>query len=165
MKKFLLMAFALFCAAAMSQVPEFHQQYLQRIGGTLDEVNRQIEALDARAEQAEMDRYAYIRRLADNPDAVVRGEAAHLKDTLSRKVRLERIREVLRAAPAYTLAAKMLLWLDTDIAQRTLMDYKPAVPLTLTGLGHALAGFLIGYLLPLVLRAFLPRRVPVTVRE
>ena len=71
MKRYLLFAFALLVALAASQVPEFRQQYLQRLGGALDEVTRQVAALDERAQAAEMERYAYLRRLLNNPDPIV----------------------------------------------------------------------------------------------
>ena len=44
MLRSLHLAFALLCAALGSQLPAFHDQYLQRVGGALDEVNQQIEA-------------------------------------------------------------------------------------------------------------------------
>ena len=37
--------FSILGAAAFSQVPEFIQQYLQRLGGHLDEAKRQVEII------------------------------------------------------------------------------------------------------------------------
>jgi hypothetical protein len=43
----------------------------------------------------------------------------------------------LQALPAY---------LDTDIGQRTLANYRPAVPVTMEGILYAGGGFMLGYL-------------------
>ena len=162
MKRLFLLMFAGLLAATAAQVPEFHQQYLQRVGGALNEVNRQIEALDARAAKVEMNRYDYIRRLSENPDEIVRREAEHLQSILSRKVRLQRIRDALDGTPAHLMAVRLVMWMNTELVVETAGDFRPAVPATVSGGIHAFAGFLVGYILPFLLRAFLPRRVPVS---
>lgn len=160
--RIVLVIFALMCGAAASQFPEFHQQYLQRLGGTLDELDRQVDALDMRANEAGLERYPYIRRLLNNDDVVVQREGQNLLDMVTRRLRIEQAIAELREIPGYLLAFKTALYFETDIARNTAIDYKPAVPLTLSGIGHAIAGFFLGYILPLLLRMLFPRRVPVS---
>ncbi len=157
----LLVIFAVLCACAMSQFPEFHQQYMQRVGGAYDELSRQVAGLDERAAAAEMNRYPYIRRLIDNNDEVVRREGEALLAMVGRHKRLENLLKDMETTPGYLLAVKTVGYLEADIAQEALKAYKPALPLTVSGAGHAFGGFLFGYLLPLLLRLLVPRREPV----
>ena len=66
MRRWIFIGFGLICAAALTQVPTFHQQYLQRLGGHVDELARQVAALDERAEKVGTDRYGYIRDFVGN---------------------------------------------------------------------------------------------------
>ena len=159
MLRILLIVFALLCAGAMSQFPEFFQQYKQRLGGTLDEINRQVEALDVRAAENDMGRYDYIRRFQANEDPIIKGEGDAMVDMLSRQVRYQDALDRFRAAPWYMQAIEVAFHLEPDIAEQTLKDFVPAVPLSVSGGAHAFFGFFFGYLLPLCIRALFPRRV------
>lgn len=156
--RIVVLIFALICGAVASQFPEYHQQYMQRVGGAIDELSRQIAALDQRAEAAEMNRYPYIRRLLNNDDEVVRREGEALLDMVGRHQRLENLLAEMEGTPGYLLAVKTVAYLEGDIAKQALMNYKPALPLTIHGAGHFLVGFFVMYLLPFALRLFLPRR-------
>lgn len=160
MLRIILIVFALVCAGAMSQFPEFFQQYKQRMGGALDEVNRQVEALDARAAEINLDRFDYIRRFLNSTDSVIQGEGDAMVAVLVRQTRYAKILARFEAAPWYMQAAELVFHFETDIAENALKEFVPAVPLSLSGGAHALFGFLFGYLLPLCLRAFFPRRAP-----
>jgi hypothetical protein len=151
--------FALLCAAAMSQFPAFHQQYLQRLGGTLDELNRQIDGLDQRAAEQGMDRFDYIRRFQANEDSLVRGEGDAMLATVARRERVAEALKRLRDAPWYMMLVEVAFHLEPDVAANTAKDFVPAVPLSLAGGAHAFLGLLIGWLLPPTVRSFFPRRV------
>ncbi|MEQ8605022.1 MAG: DUF2937 family protein [Marivibrio sp.] len=159
MKRTLLTAFALIVALLASQVPEFRQQYLQRLGGALDEVTRQVAALDERAQAAGLERYAYLRRLLGNPDPIVVREGEALLDLVSRKRRLETAIARIEDAPAYLHVVQIVLNLEPEVASAALEDYVPAAPLSLSGLFHAFVGFFVGYLAPMGVRRLFPRRV------
>ncbi len=154
-----LLMFAIACALAASQFPSFRQQYLQRLGGTLDELDRQIVALDERAAAADMARYAYIRRLMGNEDPVVRREAEALVALLGRRQRLMDARAAIAGAPLWAQAAQVVFHLDTRIAERTLTQFVPSLPLSLSGAFHAFIGFFLGFFAPLGVRQLLPHRV------
>ncbi|MBP5859061.1 DUF2937 family protein [Marivibrio halodurans] len=155
----LLIAFAVLLAALASQFPAFRDAYLQRIGGALDEVTRQVAALDERAAAAGLERYAYVRRLSGNPDPVVAREGRALIDLLGRQHRLSAARDAVRDAPVYVQAAQVLLHLEPDIADAALADFQPAVPLSLSAVFHAFIGFVVGLFLPMGVRRLFPRRV------
>ena len=55
-------------AVLFSQVPEFMEQYLQRLGGHLDEARRQLEQLRDVAAQIRVTLEALIANTSANPD-------------------------------------------------------------------------------------------------
>ncbi len=170
MLKKLHIVFALLCAVAMSQFPEFHQQYTQRIGGALDELTLQVAALDERARNAGMDRYDYVRHFQNNSDNIVKGEGDAMLATLSRQQRLAIAYDRLTEAPWYMIVVETAFQmeggfddetafhLEPDVAANTAQVFVPAVPISFSGAVHTFAGFLIGYLLPAMLGSLVPRR-------
>lgn len=160
MLKKLHLLFALLCAAALSQFPEFHQQYTQRLGGALDELILQMDALDLRAEAAGMERFDYVRHFQNNPDEVVRGEGDAMMHMLSRHSRLSKAYERLETAPWYMTFVETVFHLEPDLAQNTMMSFVPAIPLSVSGGAHAFLGFFFGYLIPSFIRSLFPRRAP-----
>lgn len=158
LRKYVMILGGLAGAAFLSQFPAFHQQYLQRIGGTLDEVNRQIDALDDRAAEQGLDRYGYIRRFLNNTDASVHSEGLYLENLLVRQIRIRQSIEKLREAPAAMQLPILVQYLDTETAQGVMDDFVPALNLSTTGLIYAGSGFGAGFLGTGFLTVFIPRR-------
>lgn len=158
LRKYVMILGGLAGAALLSQFPAFHQQYLQRIGGTLDEVNRQVEALDARAADQGMKRYDYIRRFLNSSDASVRSEGFYLENLLARQIRIRQSINKLRDAPATMQLPILVQYVDMDTAERVMDDFAPSLTLSTTGLIYAGAGFGTGFLGTGFLTVFVPRR-------
>lgn len=133
----------LICAVATSQLPEFTQQYLQRLGGAVDELRAVVERFDADAREMGLSRQEAVRRLATNPDELVKRRGLAAERDLSRFNRLApHYFQMTRSTPLgrtieFTQA-------DPQIARRTFDDYQPAMPLTIAGLVAAAIGFFIG---------------------
>lgn len=162
MRRWILIAFGLLCAAALTQVPTFHQQYMQRLGGHVDELAQQVSAIDERAENVGKVRYDYIRDLIGNSDASARQEGDYLLELVTRHVTLRNSLERLEAMPMQYVGGALILEGDRKIALATLKNLKPAVPLTIAGIGYGIAGFFIGYLgLIFLISLFHWRKVPV----
>jgi len=162
MRRWILIAFGLLCAAALTQVPTFHQQYLQRLGGHVDELAAQVSAIDERAEKVGKARYDYIRDLIGNADTSARQEGEYLLELVTRHVTLRNSLQRLEGMPMLYLGGALLLECDPKIAMATLKSLKPAVPLTMAGVGYGIAGFFIGYLgLIFLISLFHWRKVPV----
>lgn len=162
MRRWILIAFGLLCAAALTQVPTFHQQYMQRLGGHVDELAQQVSAIDERAENVGKARYDYIRDLIGNTDASARQEGEYLLELVTRHVTLRNSLQRLSAMPMLYVGGALLLECDPKIALATFKNLKPAVPLSMAGLGYGLAGFFIGYLgLIFLFSLFHWRKVPV----
>lgn len=130
-------------AVLFSQGPEFMQQYLQRLGGHLDEARRHLAVFQQTAAQAGLSLDQFISQTGTNPDSSV----ARLGPVMTGAV--ERVSTLLSAHDALLHAA---LWerpfvfirhLDVAIARATGAVYQPAVPTTAEGLLYALAGMLV----------------------
>jgi len=134
-------------ALALSQFPEYAQQYTQRLGGAVDELRIVTQRFDSNAAAAGLDRQQALERYTTSTDGFILtqgdGEAANF-------VRLEQLSQLLtrvqNADPIERFQA-LPAYLDTDIGRRTLENYKPAVPVTMEGILYAGAGLILGYLI------------------
>jgi hypothetical protein len=143
-------------AVLFSQAPEFFQQYLQRLGGHLDEARRILAQFERTAGEAGLPLDRFIERTSANSDYAVARLAGVMTDAVARVQELAAAFAALRDASPWTKPFVYLRDLDTAIARATWTDYRPAVPTTAEGLMYAAAGmllFLAGH--HLVLRRFI----------
>lgn len=113
-------------AALCSQVPEFVQQYLQRLGGHRDEAARLL--LRLRAQGAG-------------------GGDATLVATEERATELARDLQAISGADEFMRPIVFFQHIDPEIARAALDAFRPAVPLTPAGLLYAGVGLLLGIIL------------------
>ncbi|HZD25839.1 MAG TPA: DUF2937 family protein [Alphaproteobacteria bacterium] len=125
---------AMFAAAlgvAASQVLAFVQQYLQRLGGHLDEASRTLlkvqtgEAFPTLGPEAR-------RQVAD--------------ELLQRVHALDAADQAIRHAGPLGRPVAFVMHLDPEIARSTLDAFEPALPLDAASLAYAAAGLFIGWL-------------------
>ncbi len=129
-------------AVAFAQLPEFIQQYRQRLGGHLDEARRQLAEFIAIATHAKLSLPQFIERTASNPDATVAQLGGVMRNAVSRVEELAAAQAALSHASLWTKPFVFFSYLDTGIARATWDLYRPAVPTTGEGLVYALAGML-----------------------
>src|SRR3954454_5282138 len=99
-------AIELLGAVIASQLPEFVQQYKQRLGGAIDEVHRIVERFDEDAAANGLSRDQAIAKLAGTPDDVARRRARDAAQNVERLDALEKQRrELAQAGPFGRLAA------------------------------------------------------------
>jgi hypothetical protein len=110
-------------AATFSQLPEFVQQYLQRLGGHRDEALRFVQMLKAQGMEASN---AILVAAEDRAAALV-----HASNAIS-------------GADDFSRPVVLLRYLDLDIARATFEIFRPAVPLTPSGLVYGGIGLIIG---------------------
>jgi hypothetical protein len=113
-------------AALFSQLPEFAQQYLQRLGGHRDEALRFVEVLRTHGADA-----------SNGMLAIAEARAVHLSQAL----------DAITGANDMTRPLAVLRYFDLNIANATLDMFRPAVPLTAPGLVYGGCGLIIGVLL------------------
>jgi hypothetical protein len=125
-----------------SQGPEFAQQYRQRLGGALEELNRIIAEFDAEARQQNLIPAEGLSQLQRNTDPLARERGEAMRETIERAKRLSELQQALTSAGPLTRLYVAAKDFDPLIAESTLDEYEPAAPLTLGALAAAgLAAF------------------------
>jgi len=138
---------AILGAAAFAQFPEFYQQYLQRLGGRLDQARFDLDRLIEDAATLGRTVEAYIQELF-----AAGGEAAQLA-AKRELARLDGARELEQAYQALSQAGPLerpvafLHHFDPSLAEATLGSYAPGFPVTPEGFAYAAAGLLAGLLI------------------
>ena len=110
-------------AALFSQLPEFSQQYLQRLGGHRDEALRFVQTLRSRGTDA-----------ANEMLATAEVRAAELSQGF----------DALAGASDVTRPLALLRHFDPEIANAAIEMFRPAVPLTAAGLIYSGCGLIAG---------------------
>lgn len=131
------------CLCAASQFPEFAQQYVQRLGGAVDELRLLARDFDASAAAVGYTREGALAAMTGNE--FQRRRQADMTRTFARLDRLSDHYAVLRPAGAFDRVAMIARFDDTTIASRAWKDFRPAIPLTFDGLVFAGSGFLAGF--------------------
>ncbi|MEM9755565.1 MAG: DUF2937 family protein [Pseudomonadota bacterium] len=138
------MAAGIVGAGALAQLPEYSQQYEQRLAGAVDELAVVVADFDRTAEAAGLSRDEALEELAGTE--FLDGRNADMTRTVRRFERLSRQLDRLRRAGPLGRAALVPLHLDSDVGRRALGEFEPGIPTTSAGLGFALAGFCLGYI-------------------
>jgi hypothetical protein len=139
--------FAFVFGFASTQAPEFWQQYQQRLGGAIDELQTIVTQFDNNAAAQHLTETQAIKRLEANSDPLAQGQGVEEQRIVDRLARLR------KAAAAFNSTNVVSKWIalaenfDPSIAQRAYEAYQPAVPTTSDGFVSGLLGFVIGWLL------------------
>lgn len=126
-----------------SQIPEFMQQYLQRLGGHLDEARRQLANFTRTATQSGLSLEQLIHQTSTNPDPAVAKLGTVMSESVTRVDTLASARSALLDANVWSRPFVFLQHFDHQIASGTWHDFKPAVPTTIEGLVYALIGMVV----------------------
>ena len=138
---------ALFGAGAFAQFPAFYQQYLQRLGGRLDQTRDDLQRLLADAQTLGRSIEAYIQELQSAGTAAAGHAARRELERLGRADDFETAYGALQQATPLERPFVFAKYMDPAIAQDTLSSFEPAVPATAEGLCYALAGAVTAMLL------------------
>jgi hypothetical protein len=139
--RILALAIGLFGALAASQMPEFAQQYRQRLGGAIEELRRVVGRFDDNAQASGLGRDQAIAQLRDNQDPLVRRQGEATGEVVARLSRLERQRDDFASAGPFGRVLVLLRQADPGLARATYLDFEPAVPATSEGVVTAGIGF------------------------
>lgn len=139
-------------ALAGMQIPEFTQQYRQRLGGHLAEAEHHL----ARYQQLADDSFGGdIRQLAQGflvkPDETISRTGELILGLVARVEYLKSSILALNDAGLLNQVLYMMTRIDPEIAMAALREFKPGVPLTYDAAIYAL---LFGLLASLILSAF-----------
>lgn len=139
----LMLAGGLAGAAGLSQFPEFSQQYVQRLGGAVDELRGFVAGFDADAAEIGLTRSAALADLGQG-GAMGAQRAETMAGVIVRYERLSADLDALRRAGPFTRAYRARSLGDAEIAEAAWAEFKPALPLTFEGAVFAGTGFLGG---------------------
>lgn len=139
--------FAIAGAAGLSQFPEFFNQYLQRLGGRLDQAKVQEGRIIEAARDNGLSTVEFVQRLLTNSDLVVQAEGRNVAAALADADRLRDAYGVLKAANPFERSYVLARNFDENLARATFDQFVPAVPLSLEGVVYAAVGMTIGLLL------------------
>src|SRR6202161_796359 len=84
----LALAIAVLAGLSGSQAPEFAQQYRQRLGGALEELNRIVSEFDSEVQRQNLSRAEALKRLEDNTDPLARERGEDMNKAIERAERL-----------------------------------------------------------------------------
>jgi len=126
-----------------SQGPEFIQQYLQRLGGHLDEARRQLAQFRDVAAQSGLTLDRLIAQTSANADTAVANLGGVMSASVERVAELESAQAAIQNASIWSKPFVFLRHVDPSIAQATWDIYRPAVPTTAEGIVYALLGMFV----------------------
>jgi hypothetical protein len=127
----LALAIGLLFGVIGAQIPEFAQQYRQRLGGALDELHRIISEFDAETATQSLTRVQGVERLKANGDALARQRGEAIETDAARAERLERQREAFLQAGSLSRLAVLAGNFDPTTASEAIRDFEPAIPVTI----------------------------------
>ncbi|HXA80859.1 MAG TPA: DUF2937 family protein [Opitutaceae bacterium] len=130
-------------AVIFSQMPEFMQQYLQRLGGHLDEARRQLQQFQQTAAQSGLTLDHLIAQTSTDANPAVAKLGGVMTATVARVDALQTAQAAIQHASLWNRPFVFLRYLDPAIAHATWTIFKPAVPTTIEGFVYALTGMLV----------------------
>lgn len=154
------LAFGLCGALVASQLPEFAQQYRQRLGGAIDELRAGVDRFDRSATISGLTRDQAITRLREQPEPLGRRQGEAMQDDSERLARLERQRADFAGAASFERLLVLLRQADPPLARATYVDFEPAVPATQEGVVAAGGGFALVWAAVLLLARLFGRLRP-----
>lgn len=130
-------------AAGVSQFPEYSQQYVQRLGGAVDELSRFMDEFDEDAAELDLSREAALVDLAQGGQMGA-ARADTMVSTIERHERFSKDLEEMQGLGPFSRARYAARFTDSELAGRVWENYKPAMPVTFEGAIFAGIGFLSG---------------------
>ena len=132
-------------AVALSQFPQYYGQYLQRLGGHLDEARRTLELYSRAAAELNLTLEEYIMEHLYSGSEIFISSGEVMQELVERYEALQNAYLALQDANIYTRWLVFLREVDWSIASATWENFMPGVPTTMEGLAYAFTGLLVGW--------------------
>ena len=126
--------FALLFGLPSTQMPEFWQQYRQRLGGAIDELTAIVTQFDTQAAGQHLTQDAAIARLEANPDPLAQGRGDEMHRIIARLAKLRRAAAAFNDPNIAGKWATLVETFDPYIAARAYETFQPAIPTTADGI-------------------------------
>lgn len=151
MARVLMLIVMLMGGTATSQLPEFSQQYRQRLGGAIDALEEILADFNRDAAQHGLSSAEAIARQKASEDPFIRARGDSMLNAEIRLSRLKQQQSEYESAGPFERLMIFARGFDSQLAQATAEDYEPAVPVTVTGFASAGIGALAGLIVMRVL--------------
>ena len=149
-------------AGGFSQVPSFYVQYLQRLGGRLDQAQIQVDRIAAAARDQGLSMVQYLNKFTASVDLAYQRQGEVLAAEVADADRLRQAVAALTQAQPIERPLRLAQYFDLDAARATLCDFSLGLPLTTEGMVYAAVGLVAGLvvlsILERLLRGALRRR-------
>lgn len=140
----LSLAFGLLAGAAASQLPEYGQQYRQRLGGAIGELTPIVQKFEAESRAQGLTFEQGVTRLAANADILAQQRGAAVAQAAQRLTRLTAQQDALSAGGPFARMVALLGEQDPNVARGAWQAYEPALPTSWEGAEAALLGLALG---------------------
>ena len=128
---------------SLSQFPEYSQQYVQRLGGAVDELTTVVADFDSSAEKTNQTRKEALESMQGTE--FLESRQTDMSRTILRQENLSESYALLRNAGAFERLAYVNRFGDGQITSRTWEDFQPAVPLSIESIALLFGGYIVGY--------------------
>lgn len=123
------------------QLPQFIDQYTQRIGGYVDSQQAQIAEYQMLADRHfDGDLNAYITRLKQNPDPVIADSAQQLNTLIVNSESLAHEAEIYETKPLWYTIPYFISHFRIDLVKGTARNFTPGMPINLCSWLYGLVG-------------------------
>lgn len=139
------LATGLIGAVIGAQAPEFAQQYRQRLGGRIDELDRSIKLFEKDAKRHKKTPEQAVELLLSSKEPVIQLRGKAHKEAVSRFHHYTQQRDNIKNSKPVFRIIYMLGGIDPDTASKTLNDYEMAIPVTFEGVVSSGVGFIVFY--------------------
>jgi hypothetical protein len=138
------LSFALIVGMAMTQLPEYAEQYRQRLGGAIDELSAIVARFDSDSQQQGLTEQGGIDRLHANTDPFVQQRGTQMQALSVRLQRLSATQKQMQTDSPVGRLGTLATHYDAMVASRALQSFEPAVPVSVEALVLGLMGFVFG---------------------
>lgn len=128
-----------------SQVPTFIQQYMSRLEGHVEELQKILNQLRGAASISNKTLEEYIHKFIINPDQDFVHHGEFLQSLVIRYEQLNQTLYHLTQSSVWTRPYMFLHDLQHDIAHSTLISFQPGIQFNLEGLTYILIGSIAGW--------------------
>ena len=143
-KRPIILAGALAGGLSASQVPEFTQQYEQRLSGAVNELQLIVTDFDNDAKQLGLSRDDALERYVISADEFLAERGQSMSAIIERFERLSEQLQTFQSSDIFHQALSLSTQPDQQLVTDTMEIYEPAVPVTVQGFIFAALGLLLG---------------------
>jgi hypothetical protein len=155
LRKTAVVAGGVAAALAVGQAPEFAQQYRQRLGGAIEEMQAVVTRFDEDAARSGLSRDEALALYGASAEAFFRDRGTSMREAIARYESLVAQVQRMGAMEPIVRPLALMRGYDDRLMRGAWRDFEPALPITPHGLAWAASGFGIGALMTMALARLL----------